>query len=668
MILQLELANCVLRAANGLPIIPASLEVVGQDTSQRVPDMLELFRKQLGKVIFFGLIGMLVLSFAVWGIGDIFRGGGQLAPVAKVGDIEITGQQLNATFRRQIDRIRRTSNIDLDTEQARQVGILDTALQQLIQENLYALETSRLGLAVDDKQVGEQIRAEPMFQNRMGNFDPAIYGQVMAMSGLTKVAYEEARRLDIARRRLIDSLLAGNEPPERLTRLLYRYQKELRIIEIARLNFAKVRRPKAPDEAELRAFYDEHADRFMAPETRDFTYLRLDPAVLAKDSSVSDDELRDEYQARLDEFTVPETRKIRQLLLENEDRAKKAREALGAGGSLEDAAKRSGTKEKIADLGWVKKQDLFNEVVDVAFGLNKGEVGEPVESPFGWHLIEVQDIRPGGVKTFDEMREKLRQEIATRRAVETIAGLANRIEDELAGGMSLEEVAKDLTLATVTVVDVDRQGKTGGGKTVAALLDLPGALETAFNTPENEESMLADMPDGGAYVLRVDKVVAAHRRPFEEVRDKVAAAWQEAAVERATETEAKALLEDARNGKSLADAAKSKNLPFTTTPPITRADAASKLAVPQALAAAVFRLKKGEATTGRTDSGFVVARVAEIREPESLPASPTDSGDLAQIKQELEAQLSNDLLTEYGFALRQHFGVTVDRNAINSLF
>ena len=384
--------------------------------------------------------------------------------------------------------------------------------------------------------------------------------------------------------------------------------------------------------------------------------------MLAKDSSVSDDELQDEYQARLDEFTVPETRKIRQLLLENEYSAKKAHAALGAGGLLDEAAKQSG--EEIADLGWVKKADLFNEVVDVAFSLDKGKVGEPIESPFGWHLIEVQDIRPGGVKTFEEAREALRHEISIRRAVETIAGLSNRIEDELAGGMSLEEVAKDLTLATVPVLSVDRQGKNGGEKPATELLDLPGMLETAFNTPANEESMLADMPDGGAYVLRVDNVVVTHLRPFAEVRDQVMALWREEAVEEAAKVEATALAKEVRGGKALADVAKSKSLPFTTTSPITRADAASKMLVPQGLAEAVFRLKKGEATTGQTDSGFVIARVVEIREPASL----TDVDALAQTKQELEMQLSNDLLTEYGFALRRRFGVMVNQNAINSLF
>jgi peptidyl-prolyl cis-trans isomerase D len=626
--------------------------------------MLELFRKKAGKVIFFSLIGLLVLSFAVWGIGDIFRGGGGLAPVATVGDIEITGQQLSASFRQQIERIRRTSKVNLDTEQARQIGILDAALEQLIQENLYALETSRLGLAVDDQQIGAQIRAEPMFQNRMGSFDPAIYAQVMTMSGLTKATYEAAQRQEIARRRLIGSLLAGNEPPERLTRLLYRYRQEQRIIEVARLDFAKAPRPSLPDDAVLHTFYVEHAERFMAPETRSFTYLRLDPAMLAKDTSVSDDELREEYQARLDEFTVPETRKIRQLLVETEESAKKAHQALGSGDSLEKAAKQLGAKEEIADLGWVKKQDMFNEVADAAFALSKGQISEPLESPFGWHLIEVQDIRPGGVKTFDEVREKLRKDISTQRAVETIAGLANQIEDELAGGLSLEEVAKNLTLDTKSVVGIDRQGKNSDGKTIAELLDLPGVLETAFNTPLNEESMLVDLPDGGSYVLRVDKVVAAHRRPLDEVRDKVAAAWRDETIKQAVETAAKALLEEVQNGKSLAEAAKSQNLPFTTTPLITRADAAAKMLVPQMLADAVFRLKKGEATTGRTDSGFAVARVTEIREPASL----TDSDALAQTRQELETQLGIDLLTEYGFALRQHFGVTVDRNAINSLF
>lgn len=333
--------------------------------------MLDKLRSSASTWVMRVLLLVLAASFAVWGIGDIFRGRSSNT-VASVGDASITPAELDEQFRREIQLVERRLQQPIDSEQARAFGLLDRALNVLVGRALMNQEISSLGITVDDTLVAKQLYKTPAFQNSAGKFDPDTYKSVLAANGYTTVRYENEVRREIAQQQLLGSIGADLHAPAVLVDALHRYRGETRRVWMATIPVM----PEAvadPDEATVKAYYDEHQDRFTAPEYRKVTYIELSPQTLAGEVKVTEDDLKAEYESRINEFSTPEKRTVEQISFPDEESAEEALKRIRAGEDFLAVAKdAAGQDADAVKLGTVTKDELLGSLADAAFALNKG--------------------------------------------------------------------------------------------------------------------------------------------------------------------------------------------------------------------------------------------------------------------------------------------------------
>lgn len=622
--------------------------------------MLQAIRSRASGIVVQILFGVLILTFALWGIGDIFRGRGADTSVASVGGEKIDGNEVSAALRRQVDRMRQMTNATLNDEQIKELGLLDTTLTEVINQHLLDLEARRLGLAVNDDAVRQAIIDNPAFHGTSGQFDRNIYLQLLQANRMTDQQYETLLRTDMIRNRIVATITDGAGAPTPLVDALWLSRGERRVATAILVPPSAIGALPTPDAATLQKFYDAHKDNFMVPERRSFTVALIDPSQYMASIKIPDDQLKAAYDKRQDEFVEPEKRDLQQILVQDEAKAKAAAAAISGGKDFAAVAKENGESAAAMNLGALTRADMPGDLGKAVFALKPGAVTPPIKDPFGWHIVKVLSVTPEKTAPFDTVKGKLATEMAQGQAADQVAKTANSVDDTLAGGASLKDVVAKFGLKTMTVADIDAEGHDAAGKDVK--LPSPTIVKTAFATSISQPSDLKELPDQGYYMVAVDKVMPAAPQPLAQVRDKVLAGWQ--ANERATRL-AK-LGEDyagaVDKGQKLDDLAALHGLKPFATQPLSRYEANKEL--PPNVTAKLFTAKQGQAVTGSAgDKGVVVATIGKI-----LPPDPAKAAEQKKsIAREIEQTTKGDLLSQYEQSLRARYPVSVNRDALDRL-
>lgn len=628
--------------------------------------MLDAIRKHASGWVVKIFLGVLILSFGVWGIADIFRGARDPA-IAKVGDVEITANQFNQEFRRALQRLQAALGTQIDAERARQLGLADSTLQQMIGRALMDQKIAALGLVVSDPVVRQEIFANPSFRGRGGEFDRAVFEQRLRAAGLNEGYFVAETRRDVGRDVLLGSLAGAGPAPKAMAETVYRYREEKRVAEMVVFPQDAVALPPDPDETALAAYHQAEARRFSAPEYRAFTLAMLKATDLVKDIEIAEVEIKDEYEGRIDEFSFPEKRKLEQIVFPDEASAKAAHARIAGGADFAAVAREAlGRKPEELALGELAREDLPEEIAGPAFALASGALSAPIASPFGWHLVRVLGVAPARRLAYEEAKTQLADELKLRRAGDNVATLANKLEDMLAGGSKLDEVAARLGLRIEKVAAVDAEGRDPSGKEVAIAAGEKPLIEAVFAAAEGAETRLVETVDGGFVVGRVDKVTLSALRPLASIRNDVLDAWrndQRRQIAEKQAADAKAAIE---GGQSIADVAKKAGREVRVTAALRRGGPTGDTMVSSALAGRLFGLTVGGVAVDATATGdgSVVARLKEI-----APADPAaDPQGVERLTRALAEAINADLLAQYQHALREEIGVRVDARSFERLF
>ncbi|HZB89934.1 MAG TPA: peptidyl-prolyl cis-trans isomerase [Stellaceae bacterium] len=627
--------------------------------------MLQAIRSRASSVVVKILFGVLVISFGVWGIGDIFRNRGSDTTVATVGDRKIDVQTLNRAVQQDAERWRQAlRGATLDNEQLKQLGIVDGALQRLIDGQLTELEIDHLGLDVSDETIDTLVRANKAFQNPQGQFDPALYLQFVAAEHMTPQQFKAELRRDIAQQNLDDALVAGVNPPPALVDTLYRMRGEKRTAEAVDLPASAAPDPGTPGDSEIKAYYDKHKDDFRVPEQRSFTLgtLLLDDVAAA--IKVPDDTLRQDYQNRLNEFQAPEERHFEQILLPDEAKAKAAQAALAQGKDFATVAKDvAGAAPDTLDLGFFKAADLPPQLATPAFALKPGETTPPVHDALGWHILRLVEVKAAATEPFDAVKDKLAKEVARDQAGDQLAKSYDKLEDAVAGGATFAELAQRFGLKVTKVGNVDANGQGSDGKPVELPVSSSDILKTAFSTDTGQMSQLDDLGENGYYLLQVDKVTPASVKPLDQVKAEVIQRWQQEKRDDGLAALAKQIADEVKSGKTLDAIAAERKLTVFTTEPLSRSGGDSK--VPATLVASLFSAKPGTAVYGKGTDGYVVAVVKDV-----IAADPAkDAQGVTQFADRLVTPgMRDDLLAEFDQALRDRYPVSIDQSTVARAF
>jgi peptidyl-prolyl cis-trans isomerase D len=612
----------------------------------------------LGKIIMATVMGVLIISFGVWGIADIFRGFGQ-STLATVGHTEISITDFRQLYTEKLQQIGRQFGRPLTPDQARAFGLDRQLLQQTIAEAALDEEARRLGLGQSDAETMRMIFSDPNFKGVNGAFDPARFQATIRQFGYSEQRYVADQRRVSLRRQIAGTISAGLEPPKVLIEALSRFQNEQRSIEYVKLDAAQAGPIDPPSPETLAGYFDDHKTQFRAPEYRKISFVAITPEELGKWSEVSDEDAKKLFEQRRDRLGTPEQRQLSQIVFPNAEEALSARNRIAAGMSFEDLAKERGLNPSDVDLGMVAKSAVIDPAIaDAAFSLPSGEVSQPVQGKFGVALVKVGKIEPGVEPSYEALAPNLKKEIATERARTKAAELRDKMEDERGGGAGVIEAAQKLGLAAVTIDAVDRSGRTPGGQLVNNIPRGLDVVSQAFNSDVGVDNDPISF-NGGYVWYDVLAITPSRERNLDEVKDQVEARWRDDQIASELRTKATEMVQKLEQGGNLADQAASVGTKVETASGFRRD--ASPPGVPASAVTAAFRTAKdGVGQTAGTGNGeWIVFRVTDI----SVPPVDLASDDMKKLKETLERGLTDEQVGQYVTKLEADIGTSINQAA-----
>lgn len=608
------------------------------------------------QILLFLLMGLLIISFAFWGIGDVFRGFGAQT-VAKVGSTEIRIDEYRRAFNDRLQDIGRQINRPFTPDQARAMGIDRQVLGELVAEAALNEKTKKMGLAVTDGIVRDRVMQFAGFKGPDGNFDPVRYQMLLRNNNFTEASFLAAEKRLAIRQQLLSAVAGDLLPPKALADAFWRLQSETRAIEYVRLTPAQAGAIPAASEDELKKYFEANKAAFRAPEYRTLRVLHLTPQSLIKDITIGDDVVKQTYEQIKARITTPERRQIDQVTFASQDAAKAAADRIAKGETLDAVAK--DLKLGIVSLGTLAKTEIVDApVAEAAFTLAAGATSQPLAGRFGPVIIRVVKIEPERTPPFEEVSKALREDLQMRQAAQRVQALHDKIEDERGAGLTIEEIGKKMNLPVIAVEAVDRSGTKPDGTKVADLPNAETLLTAAFQAQKNVEADAIELRESRSTIwFEVVDIKPSRERTFEEAKGSVEARWK-----------------DEQTGKKLAELAADiqkkieGGATFAAAAPGLTVEKAEKLnrasSVPGLDAntiARVFLTPKDKAGTAAPEgtSDRIVFRVTAIDLPATAPP--------AQLIQQLTQSVQEDLQVQYVNRLQTQLGLRVNEAAMRQV-
>ena len=609
------------------------------------------------------VMGVIAISFAIWGIGDIFRGFGRNA-VATIGGTEISIEQFRQFYNDRLQQLGRQAGRPITPDEARARGLDRQLLAQLVAETTIDEQAKQLRLGIDSAEIAKRITSDPSFRGANGQFDRQRFEQIIRQAGFSESRFIEEQRRSMLRRQLAQSVTGDLKVPATALAALNQYQNEKRQIDYVALEAAQAGDVPAPIPEVLNKYFDERKTLFRAPEYRNITLLSLAPSDLAKPDAVTDTDAKAYFEQHKDSYGKPEKREVRQIVFQKPEEAADARERITKGAKFDDIAKERQLKESDTDLGMVAKSDIIDPAVaDAAFSLKPGETSAPVKGRFGTVLLQVGKIEPGEEKTYEQVAAQIKREMAESRAKSDVGNLRDKIEDERAAGSTLAETAKKLGIKSVSIEAVDRSGRGLDGKPVTGLPQTPNVISAAFAGDVGVDTDPLQLPGGGYLYYDVTGVTPSRERPLEEVKDQVTARWRDDEIAKRLQAKADDLVGKLKAGTSFAQAASEAGLNVQTAKDLQRGKSGGF--IPAKTIEAVFRTPKGTPATaeGGKETERFVFRVTDVVDPPFEAGTPQGQA----ITTTLQNSYTDDLVSEYIARLENDFGVTVNPSALNQV-
>jgi peptidyl-prolyl cis-trans isomerase D len=585
--------------------------------------MLSLMRKHAGTWLIKFILGAIVVVFVFWGVGSYTSQ--RSNRVATVNGEAVTLEDYRAGYNQLLDQMRQSFGNNLTEDLIQKLGLQQRALDQIVERMLMRQAAAEMGLQVTDEELAESISRVPAFQTA-GAFDSRRYSNLLSLNRLTPEAFEMNQRNSLLVQKLQRLITEGVKVSDAEAEDWYRWEKASVAIDYAVFDPASYQQITAPEE-EIQDYFDAHQENYKTQPRRKIQYLRFSAADYLDQVVVRDEEVADYYASHRSEFTSPKTVEARHILLKVEadateevDRSVRERieEILKQARGGKDFAKlaqeysEGPTAANGGYLGKFQRDSMVKPFADTAFSMKAGEISDPVRTQFGWHIIKVESIQEASTRSLDEARAEIKDKIASERAKIRALEAAEQAYDV---AYDYEDLA---SVASETGAQLHTTGFIARGEQVEGVKDSAGFVENAFNLPLNVSSEMLDLADG-YYILQPVEIREAAVPELDAVKSDVRADLIRQKQDQAAQKDARALLAELQNGKSLQEALSGFDVEFKRSDFFQRNQPIPEVADSTAVSRAAFSLSDQDplpAEPLRTNSGYWVFRFAEKRLPD----------------------------------------------------
>ncbi len=610
------------------------------------PPKKKFSAKNIAAGFLMALLAISLLGFGVEGFGS------RVQSVATVGDREITADEYARTMQSELRSLQSQFGQAVTMEQARLFGIDQMVLERLVTSAVLDNETERLGISAGDTTVREAILDIEAFRGLDGQIDREAYRFALQNAGMTETEFERSIREDVARTILQMSVIGGAAAPETVVRPLLEYQAQTRDVSVTTLTDENLPEPIGlPDDATLRAFYEENIDDYMQPAGKRLAYAIVTPDMVIDTLDVDDAILRQAYEARISDFSQPERRLVERLVFPDRERAADAIARIEAGeADFETLVAERGLDLEDTDLGDVSRAQL-GLAGDMVFDLEEPGVVGPVDTALGPALFRMNAILAARETSFEEARDELRDEQLADLARRTISDNFDLYEDLLAGGATIEQLAAETDMRAG---EIDwRPGKSSG---VAAYESFREVAETV---EEGDFAELGTLQNGGLFAVEFVEALPEEPLPLDDIRDEVTTDWRNARILDALRSEAEALVNTLQTG------AEDPGLAIAPVrfDGVRRTDFLPDLS--RELIEDVFEMSEGDARSVEETDRIHILHLHAVHSPDTM------LDEVEELRQALEMQieqsLAEDIFAYFGANLREGTSIRINQQMIDAV-
>lgn len=598
---------------------------------------------------------LLFLVFVFWGISNVVTLIGSNTAVAHVGGKPVDISLLQAEYQKALTQAMQSNRAQPDLAAREQIA--QTAMTSVLRQQVLALEEQRLGVVVPDSVLRQNITSVPVFQTN-GVFSQAKFAQVLQENDSSPDQFLSLLRRDLAGNQVVQSLIAGVASPQVLNDQIFAFVSEQRTAEQVAISAAAQKAPVLPPDAALQRYWRNHPAQFTAPEYRKVKIVILSPQTLSAAQPVSDAEIQAAYNATYGQQITAATRSVQVITVPDQASAARLATLWTTGASWKAmqaaAAKAGGSGVELDNATQIQipSQALGNAV----FAAAPNTVSAPLQGGTGYFVFDVTSVTAGGAPPLSQVSAQIRQQIQLQKAQVQVNQDVDNVQDALAGQTPLDQLPGNLGLVAVEGT-LDANGNTADGSPapIPGGASLRNAIITAiFAAHIGDPAQLINGPDGGYFAFTLDSITPPAVEPYDNVKQKVAAAWIQDALLREAEVKAANLLQAVNGGQSLDAAASAAGYPVSMLPPVSRNTTPN--GVSNAMVQILFSLKLGQATMTQTSDGFSVAALTAINRPKPQD-DPTDA---TQVTQAMTKSLEDDTVASFIAGLQARDNVRVD--------
>ncbi len=505
--------------------------------------MFDFIRKHT-KITMALLFLLIVPSFILFGLDGYNRSREKGVVVAKVDGKDIIQSEWDRAHQAEVDRVRASMpTLDaklLDSPEARYA-----TLERMVRDRVIATAAEKFRLTTSDQRLARELQQSPEIASLRrpdGTLDMERYRQILGSQGMTPEMFEANVRNDLSQRQVLGGIGVSGFAPAAAADVALNAYFQRREIQLVRFNAADFAGKLSPTDAELEQYYKANEKMFQAPEQASIEYVQLDLESVKKSVSINEADLKTYYEQNAQRLGGAEERRASHILIaaaktapaaEREKAKAKAEELLAAvrkaPASFADLARKNsqdpGSAPAGGDLDFFARGAMVKPFEDAAFSMKKGDISNVVESDFGYHIIRLTDIKAPKQRSFDEMKPELEAELKKQQAQKKFAELAESFTNGVyEQSDSLKPVADRLKLEIKTATGVTRQPQPGATGILANpkflnALFAPDAVEKKRNT-EAVETAPSQLVSG-----RIVQYTPARTQPLAEVKEVVRQRW-----------------------------------------------------------------------------------------------------------------------------------------------
>ncbi|WP_435141691.1 SurA N-terminal domain-containing protein [Pseudopelagicola sp. nBUS_19] len=601
------------------------------------------------KTLVWILMAMLILGLGGFGVTNL---SGATRTVGDVGGKEIDINDYARALQEELRTIEAQTGQSISFSQGQLLGLDRAVLSRLVVTRAMDAEAEHIGISIGDENLRRELIAIPAFQSLDGSFDRDAYAFAIDQAGMNETRFEDSVREETARSLLQGAVVSGINMPDTYANAVVNFVAEQRDFTWTELTADNLTRPIAPPtEADIKGYYDDNLEDFMIPAMRQITFVQLNPEMLIDSVEIEESVLQQAYEDRSAEFNRPERRLVERLVFPNMAAAKEAKEQLDADKTTFEALVESrGLALSDVDIGDVSQADLGPAGGSV-FGEPTGAIAGPVQTDLGPALFRTNGILAAQLTSFDQARPALREELATERARRIIDAQIGDIDDLLAAGATLEE------LATETEMQIGSINWHEGAEDRIAGYE--GFRNRAATVKVEDFPKIEELEDGGIFALRLDGETETQPAPLEDVRMAVSDAWTDTRTGQALNiliTNLMPRLEEGTDFTSFGfnaieetDIVRNGFIPGT----------------PAGFLPMVFEMQQGDVRALNDGAGITLVRLNSIHAP--AIGSPEISAFSDNITQQVSAGIAQDIFDAYAQSLQTIYPVTLNQQALNAV-